>query len=187
MASIDLAPNECVLLTNDSVRYGSIMSGYTNQLVLTNQSVVLVLKGLFGGVKGEKRFPLAELKKFNGIPQVKVEKASNGDHELVLYLNSGVEKFVFQTSFKTTAQKWANEIINTVTGENQVSTYSAIPGTEFVAQAVKGTVDSVKNIFGIKEKLPEYVSARCPHCGATVTGIKGQSIKCEYCDSYLSL
>ena len=54
-----------------------------------------------------------------------------------------------------------------------------------MAESVTNTINSLKSSLGIKST--EQVSIRCPSCGATLTGIKGDTVKCPYCGTYTTL
>ena len=51
-----------------------------------------------------------------------------------------------------------------------------------MAEAIEAPVDKMRSIFGIKSTT--QVSCKCPSCGATLTGIKGETEKCPYCGTF---
>lgn len=85
----ELLPNEEILLEGKScVRHG-VGSKYTDQLILTNQSVVLVKLGVLCNYKGVERFPLKD------IIHVSTGKNQKGEQQLEIHTDSGVEDFAF--------------------------------------------------------------------------------------------
>ena len=53
-------------------------------------------------------------------------------------------------------------------------------------------VGGIKNVLGsiginVKEKTPEYVTTKCIGCMAPITGQKGQTVRCKYCDTEQTL
>ncbi|MDR3321519.1 MAG: hypothetical protein LBS93_03645 [Synergistaceae bacterium] len=70
----------------------------------------------------------------------------------------------------------------------------ALPGTEYLAETLKETVDTFKSVFGFKvstdgkgesstPRKPEKVAKKCACCGAPISGKKGQIVHCEYCNT----
>ncbi len=184
-----LDSDEVIILKQENVWHGGIMAGYTDDLVLTNKALAIVKKGVFGNIKQIIRYPLENIKVYNEQAQAILGKANtNGAPQLEVYFINGQENFVFRS--KRDIYVWVEKINELVTG-NKTTTIDnnarmAIPGSAFIAKALKGTIDTYKDAFGIKKKI-ERISNACPTCGASVTGIRGQTIKCPYCDSYIDL
>ncbi|MBE5864615.1 MAG: hypothetical protein E7292_00185 [Lachnospiraceae bacterium] len=63
----------------------------------------------------------------------------------------------------------------------------AIPGAEILAETLKDTANVFMGVLGIKPKEPEMVSITCPSCGASISGQKGKTICCNYCNTYNSM
>lgn len=193
MAKFSLLPNESIILKNESVMHGGFMATYTDELILTNQNIVYVSKGMLGNTKNVQRFPVNQIKMYDGEPQAILGKQQNGMPQLEIYFLNGNESFAFQFSGKKEVAKWINAICKLVTGHesNTVSPSfgSAIIGTEYLAETLKGTVDTFKNAFGIKSKATddsvssEKATKKCISCSAPLTGTKGQTVHCKYCDT----
>lgn len=73
---------------------------------------------------------------------------------------------------------------------NSVANQFAIPGAGVVAETLKDTIDVFKGTLGIKSKSkatnePVRVTKKCIGCMSPtpLTGTKGQSIRCRYCDT----
>ena len=79
--------------------------------------------------------------------------------------------------------KWIRCINQVLCGEagSAATGQFAIPGTEFVAETIKDTITAFKSILW---KKTEKISTVCISCGASITGYKGENIKCNYCDTY---
>ena len=58
---LKLQANENVIKTSSEVGYGGGMFNKRNDLILTNQSIILVKKGLLGKTKEVVRFPLSDI------------------------------------------------------------------------------------------------------------------------------
>lgn len=95
MARIDLGLDEVILKQDTSVTHdrGGMFDSAGDELVLTNQALVVVHKGVFGGVKDVRRFPLSQIKVVNGAPQAVLGRSSSGENQLHVYFASGVEAF----------------------------------------------------------------------------------------------
>lgn len=188
MANYNLQHNESLIMKHDRVIHGGVMANFTDELILTNLNLVLVSKGLFGKVKGILTIPLNQIKIFNNQAQVLLGKTSGGHPQLDVYYTNGQESFGFES--KKEALKWIDNINKLITGkeaEINTSRSMAIPGSEYIAETLRGTVDTFKGALGIKPKnnneVPAMVAKKCNFCGAPVSGTKGQIVRCQYCDS----
>lgn len=100
----ELLPNEEILLEGKScVRHG-IGSNYTDQLILTNQSIILVKLGVFCNYKGVERFPLED------IIQVSTRENQKGEQQLEIHTDSGVEDFAFLSDNIKEVKIWETAI-----------------------------------------------------------------------------
>lgn len=192
MSEYQLRPDESLVMKSDRVLYGGVMSGYTNELVLTNKNIVLIKKGIMGKAKGIQHFPLNQVKVFDGKAQAISSKQQNGYPQLEVYLINSQEKFGFES--KREVEKWVTSINQLLTvgsvSTNDAAKY-AIPGTEVLADTLKGTVDTFKNAFGVRSSKKANssvdshgsIAGKCTSCGAPISGIKGQLVTCQYCDT----
>lgn len=188
MAKYNLQPNESIIMKQERVLHGGRMATFTDELILTNINLVLISKGLLGNSKGIQIIPLKQIKVFNGKAQVLIGKTSGGFPQLDVYYSSGQDSFGFES--KKEAIKWMDNINKLVTGKSIVVDASpgmAIPGSEYIAETLKGTIDTFKGAFGLKQKnsteLPSKVAKKCSSCGAPISGTKGEIIRCLYCDA----
>ena len=179
-----LDEEECVLLKSENVSYGSGLTKSESDLILTNKAIIYVKKGLLGVGKNHLRFPLEKIKIYENKAQAMQGKNSAGEPSLEIYFVDGQEKFAFKN--KKDISTWISKIndllIKKDSGDNEKP---VIPGTEFIAKTLKNTIDSCSDIFGFKKKDVK-VTIKCPNCGATVTGTKGESEPCPFCDSYVN-
>jgi hypothetical protein len=174
MDKYNLQSNESVIMKCERVLYGGMMTGYTNELLLTNLNLILVKKGLFGKTKNVQNFPVNQIKLFNEKAQAIVSKQQNGSPKLEIYFQHGQESFGFES--KREAEKLANNIICLLAGENEFDTDTTVTGA--IAETLKGTFDTFKGVFG---KQPEKITKDCVSCSASITGLKGQIARCQYC------
>lgn len=191
MAKFNLMPNESIILKSEGVMYGGLMAAYTDELILTNQNIILVKKGIIGNVKNVKKFPVNQIKMYNGEPQAIVRKNQNGLNGLEIYFLNGHESFGFRSSNKKEVVQWVNAICKLLTGQESTTVPAGvvIPGTEYLVETIKGTVDTFKNAFGVKSKATgksvssEKLTKKCISCSAPLSGKKGQTMHCKYCDT----
>lgn len=194
MSNYTLMPTESFI-----INYDSVMNGNTRgELVLTNQNLVFVTsKGVFKTTYIPQRYPVSQIKMFNGKAQVILGKAGNMDVHFV----NGQETFKFvnndalfsEKKAEKEAERWANAINQLLTGENLdvgTSADTAAIGTEMVTGALKGTIGAVKDAFGIKQnpqnqnvESSKNSSNKCKFCGAPISGSAGQKVRCRYCDA----
>ncbi len=183
---LSFLPEETVILKAEKVGYGTPISTKTNELILTNQALILVKKNMLGKTKEAVRYPLADIRTSGGKPEVH----KGGDEfnpSLDVYLDYGEEKFKFE--WKKDAEEWVASITETVTGE-KVERKPDINLDDFqdllgFAEAVSGTVKDVRKAFGIKST--EHVVGKCTSCGASIEGIEDESVQCPYCGTWNKL
>ena len=164
-----LNPEEAVILRIGKVGYGGglLPSMFnSNELILTNQNLILLKKNMFGQTEETKYFPLKDIKMANGTPQVRKSNPEHMVHALDVYFNNGVESFRFE--WEKDIDEWVNNIIATVTG---------VP-----VESMTEPIEKIQSVFGIKSE--RKISCKCPSCGATLTGTKGDTIKCPYCGTF---
>lgn len=191
MAGLNLAPNEGIILQSSAVMSGSVWAAYTDELILTNLNVILVKRGMFGNKKKEQKFPVSQIKKVNGKPQVMLGPNSlNGADQLHIAFMHGVEWFEFQSDSKEEITKWIKaiyELFNCTPDNLPIDEDEEEMGT--IGTTLKKGVDSIKNIFGIKSKNETVTvtstvkNVKCSGCKAPLTGKPGQVVKCIYCDT----
>ena len=188
MAGYNLQPNESIIMKKDRIIHGGAMANFTDELILTNLHIVLISKGMFGNAKGIQVFPLNHIKVFNGQAQVLLGKTRGGYPQIDVYFLNGQESFGFEN--KKEAVNWI-ENINKLRNGNEVgvntSPNMAIPGAEYIAETLKGTVDTFKDVLGIKTKsnneMPIKAVKKCSSCSAPISGTKGQIVHGQYCDA----
>jgi hypothetical protein len=100
------------------VKYGGLMAPYTDELILTDQNIIHISKGLFGNTKKMNKFSLNQIKLYNGEPQVILEKQQNSSTQLEIYFLNGPERFGFNYTSRREGAKWVNEIYKLLTGHN---------------------------------------------------------------------
>jgi len=77
------------------------------------------------------------------------------------------------------------------TGNKGSRIRKAIPGTAFIAETLKGTVDTFHSAFKTGDNNSmnqspaprEKEAGKCIPCGAPIVGVKGDVARCQYCDS----
>lgn len=181
-----LDPEECVLLKNENVSYGSGLAKSESDLILTNKAIIFVKKGLLGVGKNQLRFPLEKIKIYENKAQAMEGKTSTGEPALDIYFLDGQENFGFKNKkdISTWIKKINELLVKDKKDESDENKNPVIPGTEFIAKTLKNTIDSCSDILGFKKKNVK-ITINCPNCGATVTGTKGESEPCPFCDCYV--
>ncbi|MGG3562747.1 hypothetical protein ABES03_14225 [Neobacillus rhizosphaerae] len=191
MVKYNLEPSESILIQSTGVCEGSgLMTAFTDELILTNMNIIHVSKGLFGNTKSVRKYPLNQVKIINGEAQASMGKSTNGIPNLQIYFTNGQLSFKFQSSAKKEIVKYVNGISKVLIGResNLVANQFAIPGAEIVAETLKDTIGVFKGTLGIKSKgkaadEPVKATKKCIGCMSPLTGTKGQSIRCSYCDT----
>ncbi|MFQ7473221.1 MAG: hypothetical protein ACLRLX_03340 [Anaerovoracaceae bacterium] len=193
MSDFILEPNEFIVFKAESVSRGEVFNTASNELVLTTQNIVYIKRGIFNKVKEAVKFPLNEIKMYDGEPQVMINRA-NYNRQVDIYFLNGNESFSF---LSVTAKKdmavFVNEISRIITGHDSYKLDEhdflsiPVPGVDNMIDVFKGTVDVFKDAFGIPvnekpvRKKPRKITKQCPSCSAPITGFEGESACCEYC------
>ena len=177
MLKFDLNADEYVVMKSDSVAVGG-SSLSTNGLVLTNQCLMLVSRGVFGRHKGSQRFPLATIKVIDGKPQ-----AIASENTLEVYFKDRQEHFEFAT--RKEAKTWSRNLCALLEGKGRdplKANDKAIPGVEYVAEALKDSVDALKRPF--RPRRAKALAAKpCGSCGAPLSGTAHAVVACDHCGS----
>ena len=191
-AEYNLSPNEAIVMKSENVYRGKT----SGELILTNLYLVHITgKGVVKTTYTTQRFPINQIKVFNGKAQAILGEKGNID----IYFISGQESFRFVNSdtlfsekkAEKEAENWVNAINQLVLGEDitvDASATTATIGTEMLAGALGGTVNAFKDALGFKSKQSptesiENVARKCGSCGAMVSGKQGQIVRCSYCDA----
>ena len=212
MAKYRLMPNESIILQEVSVAHGGVMAIYTDELILTNQNLVCINKGVLGNTKNVFQYPLSQVRRFNGRPQVMMGKLSNGIPTLDVYFNNGgCESFNFQSGNKRNIKKWMNAIVSILEGDDPLNNDSLddddydsdtlVGAFKEVGDQFKDVGNEFLDVLGFKPRrksakaaaVPvagaagERVSKKCMSCSAPLNGLRGQNVKCKYCDTEQTL
>lgn len=182
MLKFDLNPDEYVVMKSEAVMHGGFMSAYTDGLVLTNRSIILISRGMFGNTKRRQRLPLRDVKVIDGQPQ-----AVASDYELEIYFRDRQESFRFRQ--KKEARLWAKNICALLDGSGgdlAKAKDKAIPGAEYIAESLKDTLEAVKRPFRPNPRS-KTVAQGCASCGASLSGAAGQVVQCDHCGSHQKL
>lgn len=197
---LQLLPNEVKLMEASNVQYKHI--GWTDDLVLTNLNIYVVEKGVFGNTKNIVTLPLNQIKMYNGKPVASVTRdKSSLTTALNVSFMSEEAKFTFQSYTKTTGNKWLEAIYSVLapsvkfeeTG-NETSILRGIAGGlgKGLKDITRGVLESsgaskyvdraLEKTLGKTDEI-EAVTVKCAGCGATLTGNKGETVACPYCDN----
>lgn len=183
MVNYGLMPNEGMIIQYDGVYHNQKQS----ELVLTNQNLICVEKnnGLFKTTYNVLKFPVNQIKVVNG--QVQAFIVKDGDDWIFrVLLRNGTEEFKFSCDLfdrlkkKQEADRWVEQINLLLTGKSADNTLDTSP------------IGNLKKALGsmginIKTKQPENVTLKCIGCMAPISGQKGQTVCCKYCDTEQTL
>lgn len=206
MGNFNLAPNEFVILKEARVAHGSVGTYCTDELILTNLNIICINKGVFGNTKRVFTYPLNQIKRYNGKPQVIMGKLFNGLADLEIYMMNGLEQFCFQVQNKETINTWIREINRIIVGDSGEESPQSDDGYDSntlvgafkeVGSQFKEVGDQFKEALGFKTtpkpKPPittptkVMINKKCISCSAPLIGYKGQVVHCKYCDTEQTL
>ncbi len=182
MSAYALDLDEVVILQDFNV----IANGAEVTLILTNKNVIEVTRGFWGGDKDSNKYPLYALKEMNGKPNVRVGKSPNGKAQLELYFVGYNKVYSFKGLF--VEKKWLSAIekaykaaLKQAIAEEKREKRAANEG-KGVGELIAPIMEKV-GLAVIKNKESRILSAKCPKCGAEVSGSKGDQVTCSYCDA----
>ena len=200
MPVYDLRSDEMVLLrTGNAEREDAGASQSGTELVLTNFRIIYAwqtVKIFSRNIDHQDVFPLAEIKIVNGQVQARYHWEKGRPPQLRLYFINGEVTFDFfsgkELSSKREVLEWMDAISMQLTGQPSLqaaSVRTTLPGVEMVANVIKGTVDIFKeSVLGMSNAPTiEMVSKKCIGCMAPISGRRGQTVRCEYCDTTQTL
>ena len=170
----EIAVYECTNVTLDGT-YGTA--------ILTDKHIYHITTGFFGGIKTIEKLPLREIRIENGKAQIKVQFAVLEGSSLIVYTHDGSCTYEFRDSLANEAKKWGDYIAQKLTGYTvDVEQTGEIAE---VATQIRGAIDAFKGAFGMKSIIGsnESVSKKCIGCRAPISGNKGSTIRCPYCDT----
>lgn len=183
MSIFELGIDEAVILQDSNVS----ASGSKVTLILTNQNIIQVNKGFFGGDKDAWKYPLLDLKELNGKPNVRIGKSRNGSTQLELYFQGYERAYSFQGMLAE--RKWAGAIekaYKAAVAEMKKAEKTRKTVGEVFAP-LKGTIENAKSVFSFRTKEPKIIVMKCPKCGAELVGEKGEQVRCSYCEAIVTL
>lgn len=95
MTKINLLPNEAIILRDSEMKHdrGGMFDSELDELVLTNQALIVVHKNIFGKVKDIQRYALDQVTIANDSPQVVIGMSQNNERQLHVYFRHGIEAF----------------------------------------------------------------------------------------------
>jgi len=189
MDKYNLLPDESIILKSESVFLGNKLG----ELVLTNYYLKhIIAKGVVKTKYITSQYALNEIKVYDKKASVVLGK----NNTLDIYLINGSVSFRFYSDdffvgkkMKKESVQFASKINEIVTGEKieiENANSRALPGSELIADTLKGTIDTFRSAF----KTPvaeEKLAKPCPSCTASMSGNKGSVVKCKYCNTEVTL
>lgn len=201
MAKIDLLPNEAIILRDSEVKHdrGKSLDSEYDELVLTNQALIVAHKGLFGITKDVQRFPLDQVIMTNGSPRVMIGMSHTSEKQLHVFFHHGIEAFSLGDSdedasdglldllFSSTKdkenrnlQQWQKAVSEAVIALHQDDLH-----TDWRAQPASSAVSSKGSEAASAPVI--HTTKKCIGCMAPLSGMQGQKVICKYCDTEQAL
>lgn len=203
MSRIDLLPNEAIILRDSEMKHdrGGRFDSELDELILTNQALIVVHKGLFGNAKNTQRFPLDQVTIANGVPRVSIGLSQDNERQLHVYFRHGIEAFtlgesdedaqagILETLFssskdqeKRNLRQWQAAISQAVMAlpQNARKGDSQMRGASAAAQ-------SATPMPKVAAAPVVHITKKCIGCMAPLSGMQGQKVTCRYCDTEQAL
>ena len=184
MKELQLQSNEGIILQSTAVMHKGVCHGFTCELILTNLNVFSIKRGAFEKIKEMRKYPLNQLKKLNGVPQIRMGKnPRNAAPQLQMIFVGSQEIFEFRDKGKKQINQWIEEVNKALGAGNDLSNNEQ---KESFFGKIKGGIKSIKNIFTSNAESIN-ITIKCIGCMAPITGEKGEIAKCKYCDTKQTL
>ena len=193
MASgLKLAQDEKVVYTLEEV-YVHENVNIPHDAILTNKHLFIVTYSILGNIKIIARYPLKSISVSGGRANLTIERWNKaiGYRRLVVRFKNG-EKLILRGELQK-----HEDLSDFGSQLNAVLTGNLVPPVEVNNTISAEVIGMIKDVFatpGTKEQRqfaepakPERITVRCRGCGATISGYKGKTIRCEYCDTRRSL
>lgn len=194
MDDYNLEPGEFVIMQEASVKLDDGTD--LDELVLTNQSLILVAtmsQGLFKRSKFVKRCPLDKLRGAPDAPQAIVTKYHENYYLQAVFADETLS-LTFPSNTKRSAERWAEAVRSAAIGDlTNIQTEDALPPE--IADLVSGAKGAFGALFaGGKNKghkdeprRPSSITKKCMGCHAPISGRVGSTVTCPYCDTKQTL
>lgn len=185
MLDIDFQSDEVLILNDETACFDNKMG----ELFLTNKRIIWAKKSAFGNkIKEMKELPLHTVKVHNGEVQVKVA-GQFLEPEIQIQHTNGISSINFPNKLgKKAVIQWVNEIHKAITGQTKKSNLDelgnlAIPGMDVLGKGIKDSVGAFAEGLGVKSMISKSksITMKCPACGASLSGEKGEQVICEFC------
>lgn len=187
MMNLDLAQDEVVIFHNEAVR--DVEAKVNGDLYLTNHQIIfvkLVRKGLFSKEKQIEKLLIADLRVYDGHPQVfEVKPGEDDDWEFAIRIefDTGSRLFEFneeeEDASKKAVQQWVNCLTILLTGHPVndngvrlgVGDATEPDNSAYAAYYFYNKVHSIAENKRIAECNSEKVEVKsfCPQCGRRIT------------------
>lgn len=186
MLDYGLGADEVILVECENViSDGKKIFKTPGNLVLTNKHILFATLNMFGKVKDVERHPLSDIKVYDGTVQAKLDAKFGENPALNIFYKNGQAGYTMID--KSKAIEFVKQLNKTVTGNDIEIETGISAGAAMLGEALRSTTAAFKNAFGIKEPEPEKTIVSCTGCGATITGVKGSLVKCEFCGCSVKL
>ena len=186
MLNYELDSDEVVLVECENVmpKDNSFFSSSGN-LVLTNKNILFATLTFFGKVKSVDKHPISEVKVFDDTVQAKLDMKFGENPILNIFYKNGQNSYMIPD--KSKAKIIVKQLNKIITGNDIEIESELAAGAAMLGEALKGTASAFMSAFGAREKEQEETVMSCPGCGASITGVKGSVVKCEFCGSTVKL
>lgn len=198
MDDYNLEPGEFLIMQEEHVFLGPADNKQRIRAVaLTDRTLILVndvSTGLFRRTTMVKRCPLRRLQRSSNDEAQAFASKLGDTWWLQLPFEGELIMLTFETSPRSTAERWA-EAIRLATNGNfaSIRTQGTLPpeiagivnSSRSLIENIKGGRGSKRTAEPARQDAP--VTAKCVGCHAPLTGRRGTTVTCSYCDTTQTL
>lgn len=194
MTKIDLQHNEAIIMRDSRMRHdrGGMFDSEADELVLTNQALIVVHKNILGIVRNTQRFPLDQIKIVNNAPQVIAGRSQNGQPQLHVYFQHGIEAFTLGDSDDDSTAGILDQIFTSAKEKERRNLSDWCNAISCAVLGVPQHMQSIAPAAAASPKattpppappLPTHATRKCIGCTAPLSGAHGEKVTCAYCDT----
>lgn len=155
------------------------------QVLLTDRNLMIGIEGTFGGIKETQVYPINQIVVVNGNAQVRVTSGSSVE------IDTNQGRVALSMQSRGDARKLAEHLRSAATGKPVDLSADEVGGLAGMAGelggALRDTVGSFAKGLGFGSEQAQMAAVECSGCGAPLTGKKGESVRCPYCDAIRQL
>lgn len=148
---------------------------------LTNRNIILVFKGIFGGIKEIKKYSLGDVNMFQDRAAITLNEKLLDNSTIDINLKRDRLHISYTSEEKKSGKEFVQQLSKMITGDENRFNQTSFKGMTAIADSLKGTIGVFKK--SVSRYSNKKIVIDCRGCGASLTTVKGKIVYCPYCDT----